>query len=750
MKFNLSIKNINVSKKYSILFGLFFSNMIVLNLKAETNVSSIDTTKPFFYKDYFNNVLNASGANNGSSLGSIGSMQRDGSEQEMTYKLSCDATSGNKKISNEDSVKIQKKFYKLLSKDNYDRFRKFSKCKICEALSISAAYSNSIDGSNIIAILPWDKQSHALRENLKYLPITIETERVNPPIFGLPIKLSYGADLMDDIYFDSDDFVAFKNNFGLRARKRWDSAGLTQPASMRRILYGLKNTLPVDPVTGLKVSLKIDDRFDLPTAVDIKTTATNTVQGYVGDGNNKKIIPSVYRLYTQLAEKGALNDQQGYEKVLQLKPKTFLRSLRLRFHYGTMDNVDTRMFFEFGKKVLEKTYNTALNILGNLPPGAPAENAILLKIIRSSENLLDTKKYFESKGYDWVKLSKIVESSPTYNQFTESDFNNFRTALEMYSQDLHKIGNYIERNAKFLAQLNFNYDSKNINEKKLNWFKRFLSEKQNALIRNAVMPQAAKIYSDILENGFGSNPNLLADFNAFGNNYKSLSQAQSISNEKILLSKDFADFADVSAQDLENLKMDLKFLTFDEGGRQIEAAGTALLQIWFQHFYYFVMDSTFSSYNLFIDTIDFVGIYKAESFMVDEYDSNNPKSDPVRKVLNFDEITNNHLITEDSMENSLIGSYFSNDVQLELGQELPFIKRKEKFKAAGQDTKNVDWILENILSFQKTMSKVKRIQIQEQITKEAYSKLNCSKWSWKPTDLPKGETSLKLISNKKL
>ena len=53
---------------------------------------------------------------------------------------------------------------------------------------------------------------------------------------------------------------------------------------------------------------------------------------------------------------------------------------------------------------------------------------------------------------------------------------------------------------------------------------------------------------------------MIPDFNAFGNNYKSLSQAQSISNEKILLSKDFADFADVSAQDLENLKMDLKFL----------------------------------------------------------------------------------------------------------------------------------------------------------------------------------------------
>ncbi len=710
----------------------YFPNLLTIStvlLVVQASSAALDTQAPFFHKTFFTTAM--SGNINSTYLG----WQRDGSEQEMTYRLTCESSDGSNPINSKDDIKLQKKLYQMLAKDNFDKFKKMSKCKVCEALSFGV-YSGGASGVYGAEFIPWDKTSHAVRESLGYLPLTIEKERLMPEGVSNPVKLSYGSDLMDDIYFDSDEFIAFNNNYGLRARKRWDSAGLLQPASMRRILFGLKNTLPVDPVTGMKVSLKIDDRFDSPSMEDIKNSSNAIPTGFFNVNGQNRIIPSAYRLYSQLSEKGVLASEQGYENILQLKAKTFLRSLRLRFHYGTVDESEILSNFNFGKSILALVVNEAKVIKKQTTN--PAELQILQKLINEGQILLDPTKDFDAKGYNtsYLNLLFMVGGVNPQDKVLDS-----RKLADYFSQRLHRLGNLIERNAKLLSQVGSGYDSKTIDMKKIYFIKKYFGIFHDLSDNKMFLIQASMKHYATLKNLLATDANaFLAKFNASGNTLKA--------NRNIAY-KDYAEFQDFTMDDMQQALKDLHWMAMDEAGRQVELAGSSVQQLWFHKLYTSVMNTQFWSYNMFIDTIDFVGIYTANDFVVDEYDPQNPKNPPVRKTISYSQLTNNHLITEESMDANLLGSYLSNDVQLELGFEKPYIDRKAQLKSAGESTEWVEWIESQLVKFQKNLSKIKMIQMNDQLKKDSFAKLKCAKWRWKPTDLPKGETSLKLISERK-
>jgi subtilisin family serine protease len=280
--------------------------------------------------------------------------RRRGIEIEATMHLVC-----------ADSEKTidPKHLYELLSRDEWRAFRQIRRCAKCAAFSSGFGVAN----------MPWDQISHDLREQNPYVWLTVEPGRFDRQEQRLERKVGFGTDLMDDFYFDDDDFTLLSNSYLLRGRKRWDNWRHSDDVSISRLLIATKKIDQVSP-EGIKVGHKHDVRLNNPNVRQrhIDSLVSDIQAGFFDWTNNpterrrnRTAIGPIKNMYNELMNSGALSrfKQGGRSDILDLKPQVFIRSLRSRYHLRETRLADIESIRQNGETKLETLRDNARQAL---------------------------------------------------------------------------------------------------------------------------------------------------------------------------------------------------------------------------------------------------------------------------------------------------------------------------------------------------------------------------------------------------
>lgn len=279
--------------------------------------------------------------------------------------------------------------YQLLSRNDWRAFRRLSRCASC------AAFSSQFD----INDMPWDQDSHALRERNPYVWLSIERGRFDPNETRLNRKVDFGTDLNDDFYFDNDQFTLLNNNFVLRGRKRWDNWRLADAVRLSRLLIANKQDTGVGS-GGIKSGRKEDIRLDRADArqSDISGLVTDIQSGFFRwPRNNRRrrvAIGPVKTVYNALQRAGHFStfQQGGQTHVFDIKPKAFIRSLRRRYHLS-----------ETSLRALERIQRngrTRLETLRDRAQAAIAAGSLTTALQTAAQDFLDNAN--QTLNYDRV------------------------------------------------------------------------------------------------------------------------------------------------------------------------------------------------------------------------------------------------------------------------------------------------------------------------------------------------------------
>lgn len=198
-------------------------------------------------------------------------------------------------------------------------FQRLRKPELCEAYTVG--YSGvGLDE------MRWDGDSHRQREANKFVSITIESGRFEPPQGGGAREISLGTDKMDDTYYDTRDFGLMDKDFTVRGRARWDT-----DTEIRRILVAVKSNTSVDEL-GIKRNGKVDVRNDGASAEEIANLDRDVRTGRSSWNGRSEPFGPLKGVYDALNAGGALPDVGGRTDVLMLEPKVHMRSVRSRYH----------------------------------------------------------------------------------------------------------------------------------------------------------------------------------------------------------------------------------------------------------------------------------------------------------------------------------------------------------------------------------------------------------------------------------
>ncbi|RLB48436.1 MAG: hypothetical protein DRJ42_23210, partial [Deltaproteobacteria bacterium] len=176
--------------------------------------------------------------------------------------------------------------------------------------------------------MPWDRDSHNLREDMPYVMLTIESGRFDPDEETGIRELSLGTDIMDDTYFDTQGFDLLHRQLSLRGRARWDDA-----TTIRRLLIAAKSGSTVDE-EGIKSASKIDVRKDYPSTEQIASVNFDVMRGTVNWSGRDTPVEAIRTIYDRMSADGVLLDMQGHHGVMLLEPIAHLRSTRSRLHFN--------------------------------------------------------------------------------------------------------------------------------------------------------------------------------------------------------------------------------------------------------------------------------------------------------------------------------------------------------------------------------------------------------------------------------
>ena len=236
--------------------------------------------------------------------------------------------------------------YEMLESNDRANFRRLRRS------AASEAFTTGFDLDEI----PWGNKTHQVREGIipwdddakplpTYVWLTIENDRFSVhPERGYR-RLNMGTDIMDDIYYDTDDFLLLENGMSVRARKRWDT-----DTEMRRLLIALKMEMGVDAF-GIKRAAKTDVRRDSPSIAAINSLSVAVPKGN-DSWNNDPAVP-LRRAYETLKNRGVLESSPTYTDVLAIKPQSFIRSVRSRYHLNETSISNLQKLYKLGKTRLE-------------------------------------------------------------------------------------------------------------------------------------------------------------------------------------------------------------------------------------------------------------------------------------------------------------------------------------------------------------------------------------------------------------
>lgn len=532
----------------------------------------------------------------------------------------------------------------LISEDRRGRtiFSRIAKARIMEAFS----YSYAIDE------MPWDSKSHQAREGLANLPLSIESGRYVPDEEGGERELDLGTDIMDDVYYDTFDYRLTRSEQLLRSRVRWDTADV-----VRRLLIAAKFGAFVDD-NGLKRASKVDVRTDSGTHKD--TIEHDIMTGKVPWSGGLAALEPVKEIYTRLNDNNQLPDIGTERDVLVLDPKTHLRSTRSRFHLDLVQLSTMRSFYNNGKQRVRDLRDLAQKAIddGIVSGQELTDTQALIDMangIDSGELIAERAKSAlealdpgaSTAVADLQFPDQLASSASSILQLEKNRV--VAEAIDAVYHDLANAADDIDRDITGTAGLDYDEFALMFIE----WRKSLSS---SLLIKRT--PHSFLAAFKTIEEAADRQAQLDA-FNAYGE------AEQAADND------DFEDFEPINDEIFAAVGAHLEFETNKINQRQVEAAGSMALGLWFdQARETYVPASNRAWGNFIIDTMDMAEMLTREEWISIPEDE--------RKIdMPFDPAKVFHTV-------------LVNEVQIELGNEAPYLKRVDELQAKVDDGSATD------------------------------------------------------------
>lgn len=450
--------------------------------------------------------------------------------------------------------------------------------------------------------IPWTADAHALREKNPHVWLAIEDDRFEVDERTNKRRLSVGTDIMDDVYYDTKDFLLLRNKMSIRSRKRWDT-----PTETRRILIGLKRD--GDVTNGFKNVSKTDVRNDGASAEDLAGFDEAMRTGMTSwNGSPAPAVP-LKELYERLDSRALLPDSPTFKGVLQLEPKTVLRSVRSRYHLNEVSVSDITALYKLGGERMRALSKMAdeTRAAGGLTAGQ--DTAVTA---------------FQKKAAAILDNSLVAERAAAKLQAIDPSFVATAASIAPYLPDAPRLSaptsvdDLVRRKGELEKRRVIGETISDLYHELAKDLDDGSSESLRRVITRSLDRKAeahAELYVEwqkSLTKSLGPkttydpfvplwNASQLADYNAFG-------LAQKAANVR-----KFRDFEALDADGFANLQAQLKSEQVRIWGRQIEEAGTAARALWFdQARAFYVPQSRRETSNFIIDTMDFTMAYTAD------------------------------------------------------------------------------------------------------------------------------------------
>ena len=432
--------------------------------------------------------------------------------------------------------------------------------------------------------MPWDADSQAARERMPLVSLTIESGRYAPNDEGVD-ELSLGTDLMDDTYYDTHAYTLLGNDIEVRGRARWDD-----PTTVRRLLIAAKFNTTID-AEGNKVNTKVDIRNDNGTSF-IPQLDNDVRRGKTSWSTPDAPVTPIRGVYEQLMAKHLLLDIGTHKGVLLLEPAAHLRSTRSRYHMNETSAQSIRAVYTNATTRIQ----AALNVVARARTAgiiSTADKARVDAMEALGKAILDKTAIAQKTGIAVGSL-RLPDSWP--QPTTPADLEVNRTTAEAINELLHD----------FAAQL----------------------DDTDRVITNAV-DDTFDVYTDMFRAWRVSLDATMAKkttWDSFLASHRSLSttanRASSLAAfntyaaaQKAANVSGFDDFAPIDDAGWTRLGNYLEKMTLTIGERQIETAGLAGTQLWFdQARTLWVPASSRAFSNFIIDTFDMTDMMSHEEW----------------------------------------------------------------------------------------------------------------------------------------
>ncbi len=566
--------------------------------------------------------------------------------------------------------------YEMLESNDRRNFRRLRRS------SASEAFTTGFDLNEI----PWGSKTHKVREGIipwdddatpipTYVWLTIENDRFSVhPERGYR-RLNMGTDIMDDIYYDTDDFMLLNNGMSIRARKRWDS-----DTEMRRLLIALKMEMGVDAF-GIKRAAKTDVRRDSPSIAAINSLSVAVPQGN-DSWNNDPAVP-LRRAYETLKNRGLLESSPSYTDVLAIKPQSFIRSVRSRYHLNETSLDNMKELYELGKTRLEAIAAMAAEARmdGAIPPDRIDEVENLEAKIRdvlSGELVAErSRTALAALGFDAPDAASIADLLPLSttpgSSSSLADITSRNALLEqrkvvshVVSQLYHELAEALDEDGSEGLRRVITRSTDNDLRRYTDWFVDFKKSENTNLRKIRTLDTFVDLHSiasvDSTQlasfNKYGlrqrrGDDAVLAFLNADTTTALSLIQAAAISANRAQTildgkadqptgawtevddlrdlsgigggtvrtlrnrlgepNRDFRRFQRISVDNFKDVRFQIRNEQVEIWMRQIESAGSVAKGMWFDEAREFYIPSSNRAWgNFLIDTMDFAAMYSAD------------------------------------------------------------------------------------------------------------------------------------------
>ncbi|MBS1119032.1 MAG: hypothetical protein H6Q90_1260 [Deltaproteobacteria bacterium] len=580
----------------------------------------------------------------------------------------------------------------------YDRLRR---SKLMEAFT----YNFALDE------IPWDSDSQAARERMPLVSLTIEPDRFAPNDEGVR-ELSLGTDLNDDTYYDTHAYSLLSNDIELRGRARWDNA-----TTVRRLLIAAKFGTEID-ADGNKVNAKVDIRTDNGSS-HLLTLDDDVRRGKTNWNGSDQIATPIRGVYEQLMAKNLLLEIGTHKGVLLLEPQAHLRSTRSRYHMNEANLTNVRLIYQNGATRVQNALNVvarartagiipagdlaAVNAMEAMGLGIVDKSLLVARINAANPALNVTVASLQlPDGFTTPATAEDLERNRVISETVSTVFHEFAAALDDTDR---VITNAVDDNFDVFTDMFRAWRvSLDATQARKTTFDSFLASHRSLSVA-------------------ANRASAIAEFNTFG-------AAQRAANVN-----PFDDFVPLDDASWDRLGNYLEKMTLTNSERQIETAGIAGRQLWFdQAREFWVPASNRAFSNFMIDTTDMTEMLSHEEWTsIPEANRTFAKPLPATKVFN---------------------TTLVNELQIELGMEAAYVARLRELDAAvkadptnatlQQQLEGARFVWAQYTGSMKILSELKGENILDRLRRAGAAQ--SIKWA-APSD-SKGNIALKILSDR--